>query len=67
MLGRVNANEYAEVRAGRLAQAAHTICLWLSGLRAKHGMLRRAVARLLVTRAAAAASLPHRRHKLLRV
>jgi hypothetical protein len=30
-------------------------------------MLRRAVARLLVTRAAAAASLPHRPHKLLPV
>jgi hypothetical protein len=29
----------AEVRAGRLAQAAHTIRLWLSGLRAKQGML----------------------------
>jgi hypothetical protein len=40
MLGRGNANECAEVRAGRLAQAAHAICLWLSGLRAKQGMLR---------------------------
>ena len=39
MLGRGNANECAEVRAGRLAQAAHAICLWLSGLRAKQGML----------------------------
>ncbi|MFZ0236528.1 MAG: hypothetical protein WAL37_04045, partial [Xanthobacteraceae bacterium] len=29
----------AEVRAGRLALAAHAICLWLSGLRAKQGML----------------------------
>jgi hypothetical protein len=29
----------AEVRAGRLAQATHAICLWLSGLRAKQGML----------------------------
>jgi hypothetical protein len=39
MLGRGNANECAEVRAGRLAQAAHAICLWLSGLRATQGML----------------------------
>ena len=38
MLGRGNANERAEVRAGRLAQATHAICLWLSGLRAKQGM-----------------------------
>ena len=38
MLGRGNANECAEVRAGRLAQA-DAICLWLSGLRAKQGML----------------------------
>jgi hypothetical protein len=38
MLGRGNAIECAEVRAGRLAQAAHTICLWLSGLCAKQGM-----------------------------
>jgi hypothetical protein len=35
MLGRGNANEYAEARS---AQAAHAICLWLSGLRAKQGM-----------------------------
>ena len=39
MLGRGNASECAEVRTGRLAQAAHAICLWLSGLRAKQGML----------------------------
>jgi hypothetical protein len=36
MLGRGNANEYAQAR---LAQAAHAICLWLSGLQAKQGML----------------------------
>jgi hypothetical protein len=39
MLGRGNANECAEVRAGHLARAAHAICLWLSGLQAKQGML----------------------------
>jgi len=29
----------AEVRTGRLAQVEHAICLWLSGVRAKQGML----------------------------
>jgi hypothetical protein len=37
MLGRGNANECAEVRTGRLAQAGHAICLWPSGLYAKQG------------------------------
>jgi hypothetical protein len=40
MLGRDNASGCAEVRAGRLAEAAHAICLRPSGLRAKQGMLR---------------------------